>query len=253
MARIGIGLLSGLLGGVLGGLLYPALHEADAPAPLPHRAAPAPDAPPPAPAPGGPALAAPGLEARIARLEAALERIEARLGAAPGAAAGAAGPDEAPTLEGLAARLAVLEERVAQPSEAPAEPERRRVTLAEAARELGLSAGEEHSLRQIYAEYLDKACALVAVEPETAADVRRELEDARNRPERVGALTTKYLPRLLNRFGDFIALEAERQGRIQETLGAERAALLGERYDVEEANPLGMGGGWSVSASTRRE
>lgn len=115
-----------------------------------------------------------GLVRRLAEATARLETLAPPAGSADGGG----------VLERIDGRLSALEERLASGGGAsgPREPEKRRVTLAEAAKELGLTRAEEAELRRIYEETMDKACGLLATETETAADVRKELEAAKDQP-----------------------------------------------------------------------
>ena len=50
------------------------------------------------------------------------------------------------------------------------------------------------------------------------------------------------MPRVLPKLGEFMQIESDRRTRVDETLGKDRARDLQSKYDIEEANPIGMGG-----------
>jgi len=58
----------------------------------------------------------------------------------------------------------------------------------------------------------------------------------------------KYMGRFMGKLPEFIALGGERDARIQQALGPEKAARLEGDFDVEEGNPLGLG---NVSVGAR--
>lgn len=254
MGRIEVVLLAGLLSGAAGGFLVHLLGGTPS-TPLAPPAALQRDTgldPQPATASGEPRLARAPSEGAVARIEAALARIEALLSAAPPGGTSNAAPS---LLARIDQRLAQVEERLAATAGGGAAPEKskRRVSLEQAARELALSAAEENELRAIYDETFEKACALLANENESAEDVRREIESASGDEARSGVVMFKYLPRFLGKLPDLMALEAERQTRVVQAVGAERAARLSDEFDIEEANPLGVGGNVNVRANARGE
>lgn len=222
-----------------------------------------------APPPAAPeAAAASDVEARLARIEASLATLAARApllearGGAPGGEAPAAAAAPAPAapaggalseefrtalraelgkaLETHASALREAGEEQARAGQ-PREPAKRRADLAEAAREMQLSADEEASLRRIYAETQDKMMRLLAKDDAELDTMRREMDEATRDPKRRPAVMAKYMPRLLPKLGEVIGVQMEQQAAVEATLGAERAAQLESRYDLVEANPLGGG------------
>lgn len=208
------------------------------------------------------------LVARVARLEALLPGREE-------AGASLAGRAEPPTAAGrttlqteleeaLLERIQPeIEERVAAKwealqAEAAKEGERaerrggrRRMPLAEVAAEMGISSAEEADLRQIYKESEEKMLKLLAGEDGDVEQVRRDIDlavsDEAVRPQ----MMAKYMPRFLQNVGQVMTIEADKQSRIQQTLGPEKAADL-MRYDVIEGRPFGLGGEMRVEARAGR-
>jgi hypothetical protein len=205
--------------------------------------------------------------ARLQRIEDALarldERSERRLqGRAPTAGAGLATGDGTQPSAAEAALLDRIEARVADTMEAkwkelgekqppkPPEKEKKRLPLADVAAEMDLTASEEASLRQIYAESQDKMYEILTNEGEDPQAIRREIESAKDDPKQRQQLILKYMPRVIPKLGDFMSLEAQKQQRIQTLLGPERAARLDD-YDIIEENPLGIGGNTVVRTEVR--
>ncbi|MHC5010831.1 MAG: hypothetical protein ACYTG6_07770 [Planctomycetota bacterium] len=166
--------------------------------------------------------------------------------------------------EALAARLEARlearmeekwEELAATQEEGGGEEERgssrRRLPLAEVAVEMGLSGSEEDALRRIYRDTQDKMLALFAEPDQTVDDLRRELEAAIEDPSKQQALMAKYLPKMMPKLGDLMAIELDKENQIQELLGAERAAELGH-YNIVEERPFGFGGDMRFEAGTTR-
>jgi hypothetical protein len=221
--------------------------------------------------------ASPEVEARLARMEASLatlaQRGPALEGRAPQAGAGTGGADaglqaaapprpaalddafrtalRAELGKALAEHAATLREAGEQAAKAGQgrEPGKRRVELAEAAREMQLSAAEEDSLRRIYADSQDKMMRLLAKDDTELDTMRREMDEATRDPKRRPGMMVKYMPRLLPKLGEVITLQMEQQAAIEGTLGADRAARLERDYDLVEANPLG--GGMETRADVR--
>ncbi len=121
-------------------------------------------------------------------------------------------------------------------------PSKKRLSLADAAADFGLSSGEEAELRDIYQDTMDKAVKLIAGEDGDADQVRKDLEAMRTDPSKRVAMMGKYIPKFLPKIGEFIQLDQNRRKRVEETLGKDRARELNNKYDIEEANPTGMGG-----------
>ncbi len=205
-----------------------------------------------------------GGAARLERLERLLAALEARgpalEGRHPDPAAGAA-QDAARLLAtegGQALRKALREEVVAAldtriealekagkaaaaPAAAPEGAKKRRVALAEAARELALSSDEEAALRKIYADAEEKMLKVVAGPEGDVEAVRKDLEDAKRDPKRRGIVMMKYMPKMLPRIADVMQVELEKQAAVEETLGADKAARLESEFNVIEGDPLGGG------------
>ena len=125
---------------------------------------------------------------------------------------------------------------------------RPRKELAEVAREIGLSAGEEDALRRIYADTQDRLFKMMAGPDGDVEQVKRDFtafkEDETKRPQ----LVQKYMPKFVSNLGNLMAVEGERQQAVVEAVGEDKAALLGG-YDIVEANPMGMDFNMSARAS----
>ena len=218
----------------------------------------------------------PAVLERLDRIEALLEQrglLTARLEGRAGEAGEAALDPEGGLVRldaGIAERLdKVLDEKVKpyvdtavqekwdelqekKEESAPAAPRRRkRMPLADVAREIGLSAREEDDLRRIYAESENKMYELFAKPDGDVQQVKRDLEtfktDKAARPKLVG----KYMPKMIQNMGEMMAIEQEKNDRIVQTVGPERADEL-SRYDIEEANPFDMNAEMRVEARDGR-
>lgn len=251
MNNMGLALLIGLLAGIAGGFIPQLVSSGGA-------------------AGGGEAaaLADDGgmdVNARLARIEAALDRITG-------------GPMEAggdPALKGNApirvsldaesmaelkeATRATVKETLAemQPAEGaaagtlqrgPMRFARKRTKLADAAAELGLSSGEEDEVRRIYAETMEKAFKLLAGEDGDVDQVRRDIESVQQDPSKRFSVFGKYMPRVLPKIGEFMQLDADRRKRVEQVVGKDKARDLERKYDIEESNPLGIGGNMRFEA-----
>jgi hypothetical protein len=204
-----------------------------------------------------------------------LERLEARLGPEAGpllagrVAEPAAGTPEAlpsaalspgaeaalverltPQVEAIAARKVEALQKEREKAQEQQDAGRPAVTLAEAAARIGLSANEEDALRQIYRDYEERMLKIVAGEDGDLAELQRDLETAKADEAARPKLMQKYLPRVLPKLGEVMALEFEKQARIEEALG-EKAQRL-EEFDIEESHPFGIGGSMRVEASAQR-
>jgi hypothetical protein len=252
MDRWLLGLVAGLLGGVGGAL---AVHLLVAPAPERGGAGPTVPAAREEPRAGG--TAAPALEARPEdTLAARLERIEALLQGRQGRADAPTDPAALALVrkavgEELEARLGALEGQGAA-AKKPPEPAKKRATLEEAARELGLTSAEEADLRRIYAETQEKYLRILAGPDGDTGEVRRELDAAKNNPKVAAGLMAKYLPKALPKLGEIVQIGLEQNTAVEAAVGAEKAARLDERYDVVEANPFGGTLGFTASAGGPR-
>jgi hypothetical protein len=218
---------------------------------------------------GSPAADDDADRARLAAAVAALERRLAPPGLAAGApedGAGRAAPP-APASPGIVARGdvsvttskdgrvtlsadeirliaseaadAALEKRSAKEKEAEKAEARKKATLAEASRELGLSAAQENELRAAYAEATEKYVKLFAEPEQTPDELRRELESIRNDPAKKTALTIKMMPKLMSKLGDVMAVEAAKEARVTKAVGTEKMAAY-RKFKIAEEDPFGF-------------
>ncbi len=128
---------------------------------------------------------------------------------------------------------------------------RRRLPLAEVAAEIGISAGDEDELRRIYKDSEERMIQLMAGEDGDVEQVRRDIELATNDESLRPQMMAKYVPKFMKNVGEIMSIEADKQTRIQETLGPEKAAEY-QRYDVVEGRPFGLGGSMRVEARAGR-
>jgi hypothetical protein len=206
--------------------------------------------------PSGESRATDDLREQVAEIRRLLDRPA--LAAAPPAPGAGAAVAPAPTgaagvtaeqVEVIAAKVAqAIEDRRLAAEKAEKEAKvarRRRLPLAEAARELGLTAAEETEVRRAHEEAVEKMLKIMA-EPESDAEtLRRELLAVKNDPAKKMAIVTKKLPKFMTKLGDVMAIEAERQTRIVAAVGPEKAEKL-EDYDLEEKDPFELNGNVSV-------
>jgi hypothetical protein len=210
-------------------------------------------------------LAGPGHDARLDRIEKALLDLGARgpiLEAAPGGRGAEArapgglglaltGPEgEAfkkalrdelgAALDQHAGKVRAAGEEAARAGKAK-EPSKKRVSLADASREIGMTAAEEEALRRIYSESQEKMMRLAAGENGDVEAVRRDVEEAKRDPKRRNGVMMKYMPRMLPKIGEFMQIQVDQQTAVQEALGPDKAERLDREYDLIEANPLGGG------------
>ena len=121
------------------------------------------------------------------------------------------------------------------------EPEKKRVTLADAARELELSGQEEAELRRIHEETFEKALELIASEEDGGVDqVRRELEEAKTDPAKRMGLVGKYMGRVLGNIGGFIMLGQEHDQKIVKAIGKDKARRLENEYELTDVDPYDL-------------
>jgi hypothetical protein len=129
---------------------------------------------------------------------------------------------------------------------------RPRLSLAEAAAEVGLSATEEDALRQIYADHEQRMLKMLAGENGDPEEVRRDLEravaDESVRPE----LMTKYMPRVVGNLQEVMKIEMTKRSAINQAVGADKARQL-ERMNIKEADPMGFRGSMRVEASVESD
>jgi hypothetical protein len=132
-------------------------------------------------------------------------------------------------------------ERDAAKAADAAKRERKRLSLAEASRELGLSASEEAELRRIYAQTQEKILKMLAEPDGDVEQVRKDLEAAQKDQRARGAVMMKYLPKALPKMGELVGVGMEQDAAVVTAVGEEKAERL-KTYDVVEANPFGLGG-----------
>ena len=239
-----VGIASGLAGGILAGM-----------ARGPSGAAPA-DAPPP--------VDLTTLASRLDRIEALLQlRTEDASAALRGSGAGdmaereARGLGDAGAVDALVERLdermrqAVAEsvrstwEELGDPAAQATEvvaPGKKKVTLAEAAAELELSAREEEEVRRIHGETLERVIALLGKDQEGGeAKVRADFQAAKDDPERSALLAAAYMGRVMTNLGGFIQVGLDHDRKMKEALGTEKAARLESEYDLTDLDPYGFG------------
>lgn len=204
------------------------------------------------------------LKAELAALRARLDR-SGNGPAAPLAAGRSATveppPATAPAADGLpsAAASSAWESAVARAVEtaferraeaeraakAEAEQPKARRPLADVARELALSSSQEAEIRGAYRDAVERMLKVLA-EPESDAEtLRRELEDARGDRGKGVAVMARYMPKFLTKLGDVMAIQAERDQRIQSALGPEQARKW-PGYRIAEEDPFELGGDVSV-------
>jgi hypothetical protein len=161
------------------------------------------------------------------------------------------GREEIEAIAARAAELAIEKQEGRKKEEAKAN-ERKKLTLAEAARELELTTSQEEELRRIYADATDKALKMMA-EPESDAEtLRRELDAAKDDPAKKSAITMRLLPKFFTKLGDVMAIETEKNARVVKTLGKEKAAKF-ERFQIAEEDPWGIGDSIMVGATVDGE
>jgi hypothetical protein len=246
-------LVAGLLGGAAGALAVDLVRGRAEPVPVQSGS-------------GGDVGALGDVIARLERIE-SLARREP-LAAAPATASlegRAAGEGETAGADAEEARLQRIEARVEAAVErkakelglgrapegtlAAAPPAKRRVSLATAASEVGLSRSEEDAVRRAYDEATERMLKLMAGENGDVEEVRRDMEAAKTEKNR-GMVMMKYLPRALPKIGELAAIGMERDAKVAEIVGPDRAERW-EAFDVEEGNPFGAGGGIRMEARNR--
>ncbi len=125
----------------------------------------------------------------------------------------------------------------------PARPERKRMSLADASRELGLSSAEEDEVRQVYATATEDALKLLAGEDGDIEEVRADLEKVRKDPAAGMQIMGKYLPRIFPaKIGEFMQIRTKQQQGLVTAVGKEKAGKLERDFVVEESDPFGMRG-----------
>lgn len=199
----------------------------------------------------------PAIEARLERIEGLLARTDllsapALRGSTPrGGDARALG--NGADLEALAARLEERLKPMVQESvrtsvkealaaneegaERDEETDKNRVTLAEAAAELGLTREEEDAVRRIAGETQEEFFKLLVDEDQTVDDVKREFEDAKGDPQKRQALTTKYMGKVLGNLGGLVSLGLNWQRKMKDAVGAEKAKKIEDDYSLTDLDP----------------
>lgn len=128
---------------------------------------------------------------------------------------------------------------------------RKRVSLADAARELELTAQQEDELRRIFEDNQRRFFKLMAGPAGDPEEVKREVMDA-VKTGSVQKLMPKYVPKVMSNIGELMAIQADRETAVQKTLGPEKARRFNNDYSVEEDDILGMrGGGMRFGAEVR--
>lgn len=122
----------------------------------------------------------------------------------------------------------------------PPDP-KKHATVAEIARDLSLSSAQEDDIRRAYTESTEKFLKLLA-EPDSTPDaLRRELDEAKGDSAKRTGLMMKYMPKMLGKLGEVIAIQSDRDQRIHKALGAENVPKYA-KYKVAEEDPFGLDG-----------
>lgn len=132
-----------------------------------------------------------------------------------------------------------------------AEPEKKKVTLAEVAAELSLSADEEAAVRRIAGETTEKVLALMVDEGQTVDDLKRELELAKDDPARQGVLLGKVMTKALTNLGGFISVGLEHDQKLRAAVGPEKADKLDD-YEITDLDPYGLGSAFEPFGNSGR-
>lgn len=203
------------------------------------------------------------LEARLDRIEALLqirtEETEAALhgsGARERAAGPGGGLGDTEAVDALVERLdtrmraAVAEsirstwEELGATSAGPdpiAPPPKKKVTLAEAAAELALSAAEEDEVRRISEDTMEKVVALLGKDQEGGeAKVREDFQAAKDDPAKSLELMGTYMGRVMSNLGGFIQIGMDHDRKMKESIGPEKAARLENEYEISDLDPYGL-------------
>lgn len=130
-------------------------------------------------------------------------------------------------------------------------PKKRRVRLAEAARELELSAQQEDDLQRIYETFHTSLFKIAAGKDGDPEEVRREVAAVRGDPMRARSVAETYLTRVLQDIGGMTTAQSKRLEAIREVLGAEKARRLSSEFDIMEGSLLGIFGGASPAVEAR--
>jgi uncharacterized protein (DUF2126 family) len=117
---------------------------------------------------------------------------------------------------------------------------KKRVTIAEAARELNLTTAQEEEIREAYKHATDRMLKAFAEPEQTPEELRKELEEAKGDPGRRAAITMKFLPKMLGKLGDVMAIQTERDAKVRKAVGKENMAKL-RTYRLAEDDEFGLG------------
>ena len=241
-----LALLVGLVGGVCGALMGGMVSKGAAPT--------APD--------GGRAVDLSSLERRLEDIQAQLDELRLGTPGEPtlrGSAAGA----EAMTAKRLDALADALAERL-EPSvrktvgetvkESIEEmgrldaipslevPAKKAVTLAEAARELELSAQEEADVRRITEESVTAFLEALADKETGIEGVKQDLLAAKDDPAKRAELIPKYLGRLMGNLGKVIVIGTEHEKKMEAAIGKEKAGRLDSEFALTDVDPYDLEG-----------
>jgi len=194
-----------------------------------------------------------------------LKNPPATLGANAPAGLAASAPDQDAVVEAVLAKVdARVDERVAtkmgemastdeEPMAGMRMPRRgrKRMNLADAAKELELSGNEEDELRRIYDESMNRFMKLAAGPDGDIEDVKRDLESMRKDPAGARGMMMKYVPNMMKNIGEVMAISSEREAAVVKAVGPEKAKRLNSEFDIVEANPMGRS--FRVGASMESE
>jgi translation initiation factor 2 beta subunit (eIF-2beta)/eIF-5 len=125
---------------------------------------------------------------------------------------------------------------------------RKKMALAEVAREINLTGAQEDAVRRAYAEATERALRMLAAPDGDPEAVRRELESARDDPSKRMALMGKYMPKALANLGELGALQVERDEKIRKAVGADNVTKM-KRYRIAEEDPFNFDADVSVGIS----
>ncbi len=208
-------------------------------------------------------------EERLARIESKLDELRSERaglsGARPAAEMGDAPVMGSMTVDALVEKLdermrASMKETLTELSEsggavselieAPASKPKKRVKLADAAMELGLSTAEETALLRTYEEYEDKAIEIIAEDDDEAEEIRTKFKAARKDPMKMLELIA-YVPRIIPKAAELGQLRSDREKAIVDAIGEDNAKRLKDEFIVEEAGIFGLGGGDGMNMEVR--
>lgn len=210
---------------------------------------------PPASAPppedrAAPPVSGEDLRSEVARLRGEVAELRrARTSAPASPAAGAPGGDRTPSAgsagtEGSASPVAaaplpatreeltaLIDARIAErggaagPGGAPAEPEKKSVSIDEAGAAIGLSAFEIDAVRRVYRDAENEM--LAAVMGTTDMDViRQEVAAAKDDPDKKAALVNKAVGNVFRNLGHVMTIEDRRDRELKKVLPEEKVKQL---------------------------